>query len=353
MHRQIRFACLIVSAMIAFCACKEKSGHSIRQKGNRELGLHVTTAQQQTYPEAFAVAREAGMSCLPQVLQWKNLEAADQYDPQNQLYITNAFFSSQQMPLSLCISPIFTTGRGLPADLMSLPFDHPLVIQRFKTLLDTVKQKLRDIDLRFLIIGNEVDLYLSQHPDEWTGYTNFANAVRTHARTLWHGVPVGSETTLGSMLNTDRDDIVQLNAEMDIVCFSYYHINEAFLMEPVSKLRDRIEPVFDLYPSRKLFIEECGIATGAGCGGSPQEQQSFVKEMFRIWDDHADGLVYVGFLWLTDLSLSQAQQVGVDYGLTTSNAFTEYIRTLGLIDETGTPKPALQTLKDEAAARGW
>lgn len=84
----------------------------------------------------------------------------------------------------------------------------------------------------------------------------------------------------------------------------------------------------------------------------------FIEEMFRLWDNNADKINFIGFLWLTDLSDTATEQYVIDYGMTGFpflHEFIGYLQTLGLRTYigTGSDKPAYLQLNRELKARGW
>lgn len=355
-------ACLTFFAagtVLCFSACDKtpEAAASPRDKGSRHLGIHITPAQNQDYPTAFTQARTTGIDCVPFTLQWSALEANGTYDPQGLLDDLNGFYGTQPVSLSVCLSPIAANRRDVPADLMQTAFDDSGMIQRFDRLLDTMHAHLPATNIRYLLIGNEVDLYFSLHPEEWSAYATFCAAVRLHARLLWgNQLMVGAETTLGANMGTDYPAIASLNASLDMVCLTYYPLSSTFTMNPVSVVGNDLESLLQKYPGRPVLMQECGYATSPVCSGSDSAQASFVRDIFTIWDRHADQMIYVAFLWLNDLSNTQAQSETVYYGLdgtTVDQAFTAYIGSLGLCDSLGVAKPGFLSLREEAGARGW
>jgi hypothetical protein len=354
---KVGIALLAAGAAICFSACRKTSSDGLVVKGTRHLGLHITLAENQDYPAAFAEARTAGIDCVPFTMQWSTLEVSGMYDPQGLLNDLNEFYGAQPVSLSLCLSPIAADRRDLPDDLMQVSFDDSVMVQRFDQLLDTVHAHLTATSLRYLLIGNEVDLYFSIHPEEWSAYATFCAAVRNHARTLWgNQLLVGAETTLGANLGTSYPAIAKLNASLDMVCLTYYPLSSTFTMNPVSFANNDFEQLLQQYPGKPVLMQECGYATSPLCSGSDTAQASFVRDVFKIWDRHEDQMIYLAFLWLNDLSNTQAQSESIYYGLNgtaVDQAFTAYIGSLGLCDSLGAPKAGFLALQQEAEKRGW
>jgi len=143
-----------------------------------------------------------------------------------------------------------------------------------------------------------------------------------------------------------------------MMVLSYYPNQSDFTVKPPTAVHADVEAIIALYPSMPVFIIETGYQTSASCNSSDEMQKQFVIEMFKLWDDHADKINFMGFLWLTDISDAQVNQYVTDYaasGFPFLNAFKGYLQTTGLrmYSGTGTDKPAYTQLNSELASRGW
>lgn len=341
---------IICSAIFIFISCEEnKNDNEFIQQGDRHLGIHVTETKALDFEHSFLIAKEAGMDCIPQVFYWNMLESNGNYDPDHLLEIINLFYPAYDMPVSLCLSPIAAISRAVPEDLNNESFDSEIMIGRFKQLLDTLHHKTPNLDVRFFLLGNEVDLYFSSHPGEWDAYTKFTQEIIAYARQYWEDAMFGVEVTLGGATGADESAIKKINDYTDMVCFTYYPLNSDFTMQPVEEVRPAINEIMEMYPGRKMFLEECGYATSPQCNSSEEAQAEFVTEMFAIWDDLADKLIYVGFLWLHDIPESVAWHYVEEYGMKgqpNELAFKEYLRTTGLRTSQGKDKKGFTRLNE-------
>ncbi len=345
---------LLIASCISFSCSKEED--TTISKGERNLGIHVTETNELDFEASFKIAREAGMDCIPQVIYWNMLEKNGLYDPDHLLEIINLFYPANDMSVSLCISPIAAINRAVPGDLKNVSFDDPQMIKRFKQLVDTIYQYIPNLDLQFFLVGNEVDLYFSSYPQEWDEYIEFTKEIVPYIKQYWNNVEVGVETTLGGASGPDKSMIQKLNSHTDMVCFTYYPLNSDFTMKPVSEVRPAIAEIMEIYPGRKMFLEECGYASSEICNSSEKAQAEFVEEMFDIWDEYADRLLYVGFLWLHDIPEETAWFYVEEYGMKgqpNELVFKEYLRTTGLRTSSSKDKQGFLKLKELATERGW
>jgi hypothetical protein len=301
------------------------------------------------------MAKNLGMQVVPVTFYWTTLEKADGFDTQL-LEVANLYYPLHNVSASLNISPVAAIEKNMPGDIENLAFDDPVVIHRFKRLLDTIHYHLPDLQLNNLLLGNEIDLYLNSEASRWNQFTTFYNAAIEHAKMLWgEQLQVGVECTWGTMISS-VDKVRILNQNSDFIAVTYYPLASDFTMKPPDAILTDMEEVFDLFPGRKIFLEETGYASSAACNSSPAMQATYIENVFRLWDKHVYDLIFVGFLWLHDLDAGNVTHFTGEYGMSgqpNEEQFREYLRTCGLLENDGKVKPAYESLQIEASLRGW
>lgn len=344
--------------IIAIACSKDDRVKPVEPKGERQVGIHITQAELNTYDTEFLRVKSIGLDVVPLTLPWNFVETSSGFDF-SYLKIANDYYPAHGVKLSLNISPIYAVNRALPADLDGKDFDDPVVITRFKVLLDSVYRKTPDADINNFIVGLEVDNYLNSHPDEWDNYKVFYDSAIAYIKKLWgNTMPVGVETTWGYTVYDAKDNILNLNEHSDMMVLSYYPILADFTVKPPIQVHDDVEEVITLYPNIPVFIVECGYQTSDVCNSSDEMQRQFISEMFKLWDNHAEKINFMGFLWLTDLSDAYVDQLVIDYGLSGFpylDEFRGYLQTTGLrtYSGMGNDKPGFQQLEKELKVRGW
>jgi hypothetical protein len=326
------------------------------RKGERLLGIDVTEAEDGDYDAAMDIVQSVGAEVVSLSVFWDDIETQPMtYAPNpNWLEIANAYYPARNVKLSLVISVIDTNARRLPADLADAPFDDPVVIERFKGLLDYVFSQIPDLDLTSLAIGNEIDGYLGADPSLWRQYQTFYKAASAHARARRPGLPIGTKAMFAGLTGHAREYLQQLNRSSDVIMVTYYPLDDGFTVRDPSVVAADLQALTAAYPDRPIYVLEAGYPSSADCGSSEAKQAAFVRQLFKAWDAHASQIRLLFFTWLTDLPYSSVSDLTNYYGVS-DNRFAEFLRTLGLrtYSGSGSDKQALQALEMEAKARGW
>src|ERR1700730_2048091 len=129
------------------------------------------------------------------------------------------------------------------------------MIDRFQRLVEAIRPYLNHV--KYLSIGNEVDVYLSAHPSEWSAYTRFyrAAAARVHALAPW--IKVGVTTTFDG-LRRDARRVRELNSASDVQITTYYPLGSVLrVRSPASPLAD-FKAMLRFAGRRPLVLQEVG-----------------------------------------------------------------------------------------------
>jgi hypothetical protein len=323
---------------------------------NNSLGLDVSTFAENAsfnYDSCFAVGQNLGMGSVGLFRNWTGIETAPNTFDLAIFDIANYYYPLYNMAVDLTITPIHTNNLEVPADLTTTAFNDPLLINRFKTLLDSVKAHLPNLTLSSLVIGSEQDVYLGGNATLWSHYTTFYDSVSAHARSLWPGLKIATELTFNGITNYNTYAQV-LNTNSDYIGVSYYPINVDFTVQPVSVIATDFTNLVGLYPSKPLCFYQYGYPSSTVCNSSENLQAQFIAETFSAWDNHAANIRYIDFTWLHDLDTADVNFYGSYYGIN-DPVFLEFLRSLGLRtwNGSGTHKLAMIELECQARQRGF
>ena len=117
------------------------------------------------YDEALEIAREAQIQIAHLYVQWGLVEkSAEEYDWTIPDYILGKF-KKYNFEAVVVIPIIFTTKLDvMPSDITFRSFSDPQFTKRFVQFTETLIERYQDT-VHYLIIDNEIDVYLYQHPD--------------------------------------------------------------------------------------------------------------------------------------------------------------------------------------------
>lgn len=335
-------------------------------KGDRTIAWLVDMTENNNYDSAFHYALNGCMESSFTAINWSTIEPINGNFNSSliagYLDVMNIYYPAYGIPVALQIAPINTTTKETPADLLSISFDSPLMINRFKVFLDTLFSHLPNLELSQLNIGNESDIFMGTNALDYGAYKTFLDSVIPYAKQLYqnlHGTDLKVGTTLTfSGLNSPSTDVLcqNLNANLDIVSVTYYPLNANFTMKNPSVVPQDFASLVAHYPdtSQPIYFAECGYSSSATCNSSEQLQSEFFTTVFQTWDLYSDNIKYLTIFKSTDWSQQAVDQLGLYYGIS-DPVFLEYLRTLGVRTYAGNGmnKPAYETILCELALRDW
>jgi len=303
--------------------------------------------------EAFSLAYDAGARGQMTTKHWYELEPQsgnydeEIFDSLNSA-IDNAMTHDMQQFVGLQL--INTTQREMPADLTDAAFDDTRVIQQFELLLD----KLLDANpgkIRYLSIGNEVDVYLRAHPEEWTPYKSFFTAIVAYVHEKAPAIEVGVTATAEGALTLSTAELQDLNDVSDVVMLTYYPLDFAgdgtvSVRAPESPDND-FSAMIDFAGDKKVVLQEVGYPASALNTSSQTLQASFVEHVFSAWKQHAEQIPFLNYFVLHDFTQQTCDEYTLYYGMAgfqNAESFSAYLCSLGLRGADGTPKAAWNTL---------
>jgi len=342
--------------LLIFCIASCGIANAQITPPNNIIGVDVSTYPQNpsfNYDACFALGADLGMGGLGLFQNWTAIETAPNVFNMTIFDIANYYYPLHSMPIDLTITPIHTNNLEVPSDLITTTFDSPILINRFKTLLDSIKVHIPNVVLASLVIGSEHDVYLGTNAAKWAQYTTFYNSVSTYAKTLWPELKVATELTF-SGITTYSSYAKTLNTNSDYIGVSYYPLNNDFTVKPVSTIPTDFSTLVGLYPSKQIIFYQYGYPSSSSCNSSEVLQAQFISQTFTTWDTYASQVKKIDFTWLHDLDAAAVNFYGTYYGLT-NTIFLEYLHTLGLRtwNGNGTDKAAFTELKCQAKQRGY
>ena len=282
-------AALISTVLFMLQSCGGTSGNSptaasppaVVQKGNRLIEIDINEAADNDFAAAFNRGQSVGMDSVSLSIDWNLIDIGSdqsttpptpiyQTDPGlNFLAIANSCYPNSGTMVSLTLRPIKTLAKITPPGFEGIPFDDPALIDRFKATLDFVFDQIPDLMLTSLIIGSEVDLYLSTDQSRQSEYLTFYQQVSDYARAAYSlkypsraALKVAVEVTRDGLLDMQtRNFYRQLNSSSDVIGVSYYPLQGGLVQDPDIVDSD-FQALTDLYPGTVLFFYQLGYPSG-------------------------------------------------------------------------------------------
>lgn len=298
------------------------------------------------YTEAMELADDAGVNGNFIAKSWRELEpSAGEYaldDLQGDLSYRTGVYNHLEM---IGIQVINTTNRETPPDLLDVPFDAPEMIERFQRLFDALLPVFNDRVVYFAI-GNEVDAYLSAHPDEWQSYKIFYEASLAYIHQTAPQLKVGVTTTFNGAA-AYPDEVADLNAMSDVFIMTYYPLNMDFTVRPPDAPLTDFPQMVAWAGDKPLLLQEVGYPAAESLGSSEAAQTEFVHQVFDAWEANAADIPFLSYFALGDFSDELCTTFMAYYGLPDAQLFRDYLCTLGLLKADGTHRAAYQAMVDE------
>ena len=122
----------------------------------------------------------------------------------------------------LVLKIIDSNRKTVPSDLSENSFDDPIVINRFKSLIDGISILSEIGRVTHILIGNEVDGYLTMNSSELNAFSIFYQQIVDHVHTKIPSVKVGTIITFNSVV----DNPIILTVSLRIVISSVTPITQ-------------------------------------------------------------------------------------------------------------------------------
>lgn len=237
----------------------------------------------------------------------------------------------------ITIQTIDTNNKTLPADLMNVPFDSSEMLSRFDMLLSDLV-KIAPTNVKWINLGNEVDVYLHQHPNEINPYMKL---IRHATNTLHHLNPklkVGVTCTY-SGVSGDRSLFDRINRYSDFISLTYYPLNPDFTVRPIADIPDDFHKMVAMAGKKRIILQEAGYPAAKLLNSSEEKQEEFVNSIFTCAKRYSRQIIGVNFFLLYDFGDKITNGLLKYYRLPDPR-FQAYLATLGLHKADGTPRKA-------------
>lgn len=300
------------------------------------------------YADSFNLMASKGVNLFGVTAKWSELETSPNAYALGDLLVNPIRIVDSDFPnytnFVVVLKTLNTYQRDFPLDLANAPFDGDEVIVRFESLVDAIAKQRAMRKVSHILVGNEVDVYLSANREELNAYAVFLQSAveRIHQEMPW--MKVGTVFTY-NLLALVPQVFDTLAPHCDFVAYTYYptdSMDETFQMRPPENAAADINLMASKAGQLPFAFTEIGYAASPTTGSSEERQKQFVEHAFDALKPYKtlgnlEFLVYHGLYdFPTEFCSQYAQQQGID-----DTHLCEFMNSLGLQSyETGQPRLA-------------
>ncbi len=288
---------------------------------------------------AITTAQQAGADAAQLFNNWSELEPSPgSYQTANLSSPLQALGGQLGWSLMLTVGVINTVKRETPSDLTGVPWDDPAMIARFEALFDQIRP-LFNSHLKYISIGNEVDVYFLNHPDEFPAYVTFYNDIVAYIHQQAPGLAVGVTTTFTNTMGPAESMVSELVQNSDVIIFTYYPLQPNFDPEPPDVPLTDFPAMVQFAGGRPVILQEVGYPSAHKLKSSPKLQAQFVQSVFQAWNTAGPAIPFLIYFGLHDFSGKFTKSLVQYYGINDpTHHFAAYLRSLGLRHVNDRPK---------------
>jgi hypothetical protein len=310
--------------------------------------------------DGMEIQQQAGMNLFGFIANWSDLEPEPGvYDAAEILPPLTIFLPlyPEIDTVHLTLKMIDTGWRPMPQDIKDASFDSEEVLARFDALVDLIASTESIERVSHIYLGNEVDGYLTAHPDQVAPFLLFFIHARDRIHEVMPWMEVGTIVTFGG-LERARETFAPLVSASDVVSFTYYPVEDLDLgnnapqwqMRPVSEVADDLSYLIDVAGSTPFSFTEIGYSAAPENASSEAAQANFVREMFRVLGPayEAGQLHFLTYSAMYDYPPEFCEPYAGEQGIPASPEFCTFLANLGLRSyETGSARPGWSTFVNE------
>jgi hypothetical protein len=350
----------MIERVLASVSCAKPVRRPHREHG--ALGMVINAPMEEgvefdtkAYQHAMDTVRETGVQVSHYYFDWGDIETAPGvFDWTVPDYIVDAH-QLEGFELSIVIKIIHTSVRGnLPSDVADLDFDDPHFKKRLGDFLVIFADRYAG-RLDYLAIGNEIDYYLSSHPDEVEAYRSAfeyaLGALHSHNPDL----PVGLIFAYHNIDLMGLQDMVHSLNLGDFIAYTLYLSDELHFTRAPALIGEYLDRLLEFSGDTPVAIVETGWSTDKELDGSEEEQSEYVRHVFKAFAERREKFLFLAWFVLHDMTLESCHEQGLTFippgwevGEADMETFARFLCYFGLREVDGSPKPAWEIWVDLA-----
>jgi hypothetical protein len=317
------------------------------------IGLSANPFASEAYtPDAvrarFEQSLSAGVTYIYLSPKWNELEPKPRNYEFKNLDFQIAQSVQYNVPAILNVRVVDTNQRAMPADLMKSSFRDPQVQARLLELLQAIAARLKG-RVRYMMIGNEIDAYFSQHKKEVEDYRSlFRSASEQMKRSVPH-LQVSTTITFDGLGQTNSS-LKPLMDESDFFSVTYYPMSPDFRVREPNAVDPDMAQIVQAARGKKILLQEVGCPSSPLNSSSEDKQAQVFASVLAQIQANREKFIGANFFLMSDLSDSVVSNLAGYYGAPNVEQFKAFLKTLGMFDSEGRPKKSWNVFREKAPA---
>ena len=285
----------------------------------------------------FRQAHDAGVNLIYISPKWNEIETGRDKYRLNDIEHQIGEAVQENIPAILHIRVIDTNQRAMPADLIGKPFDAEETGARLDRLLDAVLPRLEG-RVKYFLVGNEIDAYFQQHPNEAPAFAKLVARAAAHIRNRVPDAQTSVSTTFDGI--RDAQQLRPILDQTEFFALTYYPMSPDFVVREPSTVDADFPRILAAAGSKQIFLQEVGYPTSASNGSSEEKQAELFSRVLDRVAANPSRFIGVNFTFMSDFSDSLVKGFSAYYRMPGADRFGSFLKTLGMFDDQGRPKKA-------------
>jgi hypothetical protein len=190
-----------------------------------------------------------------------------------------------------------------------------------------------------------VDTYFLYNPHQLKAFQRFYAAGKDEVKSSWPDVSVGVVFAFNDFRVSDSV-FRALVPNCDHVSFTYYPIRTNMRLRKPAVARSDIAEMVEAAGDKKLILTEIGYPSAESLGSSVDLQNEFYRNAFDALQAQPNRIAGAAFFLMSDIPTDVVTVLTEYYHLSSDEAFTTFLATLGVHDLQGAEKPAWRMFAD-------
>jgi len=229
--------------------------------------------------------------------------------------------------------------------LVGKSFGDPVLQQRFTNFVGNLLSRYPGV-IKYLEIGNEINLYFSNNQSQIPNFKTFLSNVISYIKTVDTSIMVGTVFAYAGLV-ADDTLLVNFSSVIDFMGYTIYIYGENF---DFSGNVSAIQPFFDSMINQSAVlgkpfgIVEIGENSNTSLGSSFQHQADFIDFIYQFLNNEHKNIIFMSYYIMYDFTWDECSTLAAEFypGYNESSIvyinFIAFLCGIGLYSADGSPK---------------